>query len=204
MSIASERARWNERFSVKDYHFGTEPNQFLASQAHRLRPGMSALCVADGEGRNGVFLAQRRHRVLSVDLSRVGLGKARQLASQRGVWIATLAADLATFEIAPAAWSGIVSIWAHLPEITRRLVHRAVVAGLAPGGALVLEAYTPRQLERGTGGPTDATRMMTLEGLRVELRGLRFEIGREIVREVSEGDLHDGSSEVVQVLAFKP
>jgi SAM-dependent methyltransferase len=198
-----DESGWNERYTHSQFRYGTEPNAFLSEVVTRI-PAGPVLCLADGEGRNGVFLAQRRHRVLSVDFSRVGLGKARRLAAERGVWIATLAADLAVFEIAPAAWSGIVSIWAHVPEITRRLVHRAAVAGLAPGGAFVLEAYTPRQLERGTGGPTDATRMMTLDGLRAELKGLRFEIGREVVREVREGDLHQGASEVVQVLAFKP
>jgi hypothetical protein len=194
---------WNERYAQSQFRYGTEPNAFLAEVAARIPPG-PVMCLADGEGRNGVFLAQRRHHVLSVDFSRVGLGKARRLANERGVWIATLAVDLAVLEIAPGAWSGIVSIWAHVPELTRRLVHRAAVAGLRPGGALVLEAYTPRQLERGTGGPTDATRMMTLDGLRGELKGLRFEIGREMVREIHEGDLHHGPSEVVQVLAFKP
>jgi SAM-dependent methyltransferase len=194
---------WDERYAQSQFRYGTEPNAFLAEVAARI-PAGPVLCLADGEGRNGVFLAQRRHRVLSVDFSRVGLGKARRLAGERGVWIATLVADLTTLEIAPASWSGIVSIWAHVPEITRRLVHRAAVAGLAPGGAFVLEAYTPAQLARGTGGPTDRTRLMTLDGLHEELKGLWFEIGREIVREVHEGDLHGGPSEVVQVLAFKP
>ncbi|HUK63879.1 MAG TPA: class I SAM-dependent methyltransferase [Dongiaceae bacterium] len=198
-----DESGWNERYGQSQFRYGTEPNAFLSEVAARI-PAGPVLCLADGEGRNGVFLAQRRHHVLSVDLSRVGLGKARRLAAERGVWIATLVADLGVFEIAPGAWSGIVSIWVHVSEVTRRLVHRAAVAGLAPGGAFVLEAYTPRQIERGTGGPTDPTRLMTLEGLREELRGLRLEIGREVVREVHEGDLHHGASEVVQVLAFKP
>jgi hypothetical protein len=194
---------WNERYAQSRFRYGTEPNAFLREVAARIPPG-PVMCLADGEGRNGVFLAQQKHHVLSVDFSRTGLGKARQLARERGVWIATLVADLAVLEIAPASWSGIVSIWAHVPEITRRLVHRAVAAGLRPGGAFVLEAYTPRQLARGTGGPTDPTRLMTLDGLREELKGLHFGIGREIVREIHEGDLHEGPSEVVQVLAFKP
>jgi hypothetical protein len=194
---------WEERYRSPGYRYGTEPNAFLSEVAARIPKG-PVLCVADGEGRNGVYLAGRRHRVLSVDLSRVGLGKARRLAAERGVTIATLVVDLASFTIAPDAWSGIVSIWAHVPPEVRRRLHRAVVAGLAPGGALVLEAYTPRQLGRGTGGPSDRERMMTLAGLREELAGLRFEIGREVVREVREGDLHQGESEVVQVLAFKP
>jgi hypothetical protein len=194
---------WDQRYAAPEYRYGTEPNTFLKEVAARIPKG-PVLCLADGEGRNGVYLAGLRHHVLSVDLSRVGLGKARRLAAERKVTIATLVADLDSFAIAAGAWSGIVSIWAHVLPVTRRRLHRAVVAGLAPGGALVLEAYTPGQQERGTGGPPDPERMMTLAGLGGELTGLRFEIGREVVREVREGDLHQGTSQVVQVLAFKP
>ncbi len=194
---------WDERYSRAEWRYGTAPNEFLAAVAKRIPKG-PVLCLADGEGRNGVFLAQLRHPVLSVDLSRVGLGKARRLAAERHVTIATLVADLARFEIAPGGWSGIVSIWAHTPPEVRRRIHRLAVAGLRPGGAFVLESYTPGQVGRSSGGPSDAARMMTLAGLREELAGLEFEIGRELVREIHEGDLHHGESEVVQVLAFKP
>jgi SAM-dependent methyltransferase len=194
---------WDARYEPPGYRYGTEPNEFLREVAKRIPRG-PVLCLADGEGRNGVHLAGLRHHVLSVDFSRTALGKARRLATANRVGLATLVADLEAFEIAPGAWSGIVSIWAHTPPETRRRIHRAAVAGLAPGGAFVLEAYTPAQLARGTGGPSDAARMMTLAGLREELAGLEFVIGRELVRRIDEGELHHGESEVVQVLAFKP
>lgn len=162
------------------------------------------LCLGEGEGRNAVFLAGRGHWVLGVDQSAVGLAKAEALARERGLAIATNVADLATYRIAPGAWAGIVSIWIHLPPPLRAALHRAAVAGLAPGGAFVLEAYAPRQLEFGTGGPPDVEKLMTLELLRADLDGLEFEIAREIERDVHEGRLHHGRSAVVQVVARKP
>lgn len=123
---------------------------------------------------------------------------------ERGVHLTTVRADLADFVIEPEAWDVIVSIWAHTPPILRRDLHRRVVKGLRPVGALVLEAYTPHQLSYGTGGPPDVDLLMTLAGLRQELEGLRFEAGVETVREVQEGRYHSGPSAVVQVLAFAP
>uniref|UniRef100_A0A832I5T3 Class I SAM-dependent methyltransferase n=1 Tax=Eiseniibacteriota bacterium TaxID=2212470 RepID=A0A832I5T3_UNCEI len=196
-------AFWDERYSAPGYAYGSQPNDFLAEVAGSI-PAGPVLCLAEGEGRNAVHLAGLGHAVTAVDVSRVGLDKAKSLARERGVAIETVCADLADFDIRPAAWSGIVSIWVHLDPALRARVHRACVAGLAPGGALVLEAYTPRQLARGTGGPTDALRLVTLEALRRELAGLDFEIARELEREVHEGRCHHGTSSVVQVLARKP
>lgn len=194
---------WDERYQEEGFAYGDQPNDFLAEMAPRL-PSGRALCLAEGEGRNAVFLAQRGLDVTAVDLSPVGLSKARYLAGQRGVTLTTVRADLADFEIESRAWDVIVSIWAHTPSALRRELHRRVVAGLRPGGALVLEAYTPEQLRYKTGGPPDADLLMTLEGLRQELHGLNFEVGVETVREVHEGRYHSGPSAVVQVLAFAP
>src|SRR5690606_8149969 len=127
------------------------------------------LCLAEGEGRNAVFLAGRGHAVAAVDFSAEGLRKARQLASERNVDIETIEADLATFDLGTDAWSGIVSIWAHTPSVVRRRIHAAVPAALAPGGVFVLEAYRPEQLGYGTGGPSDPDMLPTLAGLREEL-----------------------------------
>ena len=196
-------AIWNERYSRPGYAYGTAPNDFLASVADRL-PAGRALCLAEGEGRNAVFLAKRGLQVTAVDQSEVGLSKARALAAEQGVSIDTVVADLADYRIEPESWDVVVSSWCHLPPPLRRQVHRAVVEGLRTGGALVLEAYHPRQLEFGTGGPPTAEMMMTLEALREELIGLELVHAVEIDREVHEGAFHGGMSAVVQVLAFKP
>jgi SAM-dependent methyltransferase len=191
---------WDERYSAPAFAYGTEPNDFLAAMAANI-PAGPVLCLAEGEGRNAVCLAQLGHAVTAVDASVTGLAKAQALAKARGVAIATKAADLADYRIEPSAWAGIVSIWAHLPPAMRRAVHAQVVSGLRPGGVLILEAYTPAQLAFGTGGPRDATICMTLAGLAEELAGLDFIVGRECERDVIEGIHHTGRSAVVQVLA---
>lgn len=190
---------WDARYSEPGYAYGTEPNDFLREVAGRIPPG-PVLCVAEGEGRNAVWLAGRGHDVVAVDNSGVGLAKAARLAASRGVTVRTIVADLAEFAIEPGAWAGIVAIFAHLPPPVRARLHRAAVAGLRPGGAFVLEAYTPRQLEFGTGGPPALELLMSLTDLRAELAGLELVIAREVERDVVEGRYHTGRAAVVQVL----
>ncbi|MHB1311015.1 MAG: SAM-dependent methyltransferase [Gemmatimonadaceae bacterium] len=194
---------WDERYGSPDYHYGTAPNDFLATVAGRIPKGR-VLAIADGEGRNGVFLATLGHDVTSVDSSTVGLAKAQRLAATRGVAITTIAADLAEFVIAPDAWEGIVSIFVHLPPELRRRVHAQVVRALVPGGLFVLEAYTVKQLEYGTGGPSNAELLPSLAALREELAGLELLHAVELERDVHEGVHHDGRSAVVQVIARRP
>jgi SAM-dependent methyltransferase len=194
---------WDERYSAQAYAYGTEPNDFLESVASRIPPG-PVLCLAEGQGRNAVYLASLGHEVLAVDQSTVGLKRAQELADLRGVPIATQVADLSSFEITPVKWAGIVAIFTHLPPELRARVFAAAVNGLAPGGAFVLEAYTPKQLEYGTGGPKEMSLTMSLSALRTELVGLRIERGAEIDREIHEGEYHHGRSAVVQILGFKP
>ncbi len=194
---------WDDRYGQPGFAYGTEPNDWLAAQA-ALIPKGRVLSVADGEGRNGVFLASLGHDVTSVDASPVGLAKASALAAARGVPLTTVVADLAEFEIEPIAWQGIVSIFCHLPAPLRRRVHAQVVRGLAPGGVFILEAYTVAQLKRGTGGPKAAELLPSLDDLRAELEGLELVHAAEREREVHEGAFHDGPSDVVQVVARKP
>jgi SAM-dependent methyltransferase len=194
---------WDDRYADSDYAYGTAPNDFLVEQAERL-PAGPVLCLAEGEGRNAVWLAARGHAVTAMDASAVGLQKAQRLAAERGVRITTHHGDLAHFAIAPNAWSGIVSIFAHVPPDLRRAVHRGVVAGLRPGGVLILEAYTPEQLRFGTGGPPVAELTMELATLQDELAGLVFDVACEREREVHEGRYHSGRGHVVQIVGRKP
>lgn len=194
---------WDQRFSGDAYFYGTEPNAFLKEAAADLSAPGDVLCIADGEGRNGVYLATLGHRVTSLDASSVGLSKAARLAAQRNVSLTTVHADLAEFVIAPGGWDGIVSVFCHLPVPLRRRVHQAAVSGLRPGGRFILEAYTPDQIGRGTGGPQTADLMMTLAALRDELAGLTMVHGVETVRPVVEGTGHRGDGAVVQVVAVK-
>jgi SAM-dependent methyltransferase len=193
---------WDKRFSEPGYAYGTEPNGFLASVADRI-PSGNILCLAEGEGRNAVYLAELGYDVTAVDTSTVGLAKAEALAHNRGVTIETVNADLEEYEIEPGVWQGIVSIFCHLPPVIRAALHERCLRGLVPGGVFVLEGFTPGQLELGTGGPKNRELLMELEIIRQELPGLRLEIAREIEREVIEGKYHGGTASVVQILAVK-
>jgi 2-polyprenyl-3-methyl-5-hydroxy-6-metoxy-1,4-benzoquinol methylase len=193
---------WNQRFSEPGYAYGTEPNAFVREVADRI-PAGPVLCVAEGQGRNAVYLATRGHDVTMVDLAEHGVRKAIELAASKGVHVHAIVADLREHDIARDYWAGVVSVFAHVPHDVRVDLHRRLVAGLRPGGVLVLEAYTPAQIGRGTGGPQTPDLLMTLADLQTELAGLEFEVGRELVREVVEGKYHTGEAAVVQVLARK-
>ncbi|NOT32609.1 MAG: class I SAM-dependent methyltransferase [Candidatus Eisenbacteria bacterium] len=197
------REKWDQRYSESESPFGFEPNDFVVEVADLIPPG-AVLCLAEGQGRNAVYLAGRGHRVTAMDLSPVGLAAAERLALERGVRIVTECADLEDYAIAEAAWAGIVSVWVQVERPLREAMHRAAARGLAPGGVLVIEAYTPSQLERATGGPPDGDRFPTLADLRRELDGLEFEVAREHTREIHEGRCHNGTSDVVQVVARRP
>ena len=199
---------WEQRYAEDEYAYGTAPNDFVREVADRI-PAGPVLCLAEGQGRNAVFLAERGHATTAVDASATGMARAAELATARGVTIETVVSDLAHFEIARGQitaghWAGIVSVFAHVPPPLRAAVHRQVVAGLRPGGVFVLEAYTPAQIGRGTGGPPVAELTMTLAGLQKELDGLEIVIGHERIREVIEGRYHTGEAAVVQLLARKP
>lgn len=196
---------WDERYSAEEYAYGKQPNDFLAEQVAQLSTlnGGRVLCLAEGEGRNAVFLAEQGFDVVAVDASAVGMQKAQRLADEKGVQITTIVSDLAAFEIPENSYDAVVSIFCHVPVSLRQSLHRAVVKGLRPGGKLLLEAYTPEQLNFKTGGPPLAELTMQLEDLRHELDGLEFEIAREIERDVVEGLYHTGRGAVVQLLASR-
>lgn len=194
---------WDERYNTTEYVYGTDPNEFLAGIVTEIPRGRT-LCVAEGEGRNAVFLAEHGHEVVAVDSSAVGLEKAGRLASERGVKIETVVVDLAHFDIEPDSWDAVVSIFAHVPADIRIPLHRKIVHGLRGGGMLVLEAYTPEQIELGTGGPAVAEMTMSLDALHQEFEGLVLKHAVELQRNVVEGRFHTGKGAVVQVVAVKP
>ncbi len=194
---------WEQRYAGGAYLYGTEPNDFLRDTLQRLPRG-DVLCLAEGEGRNAVFLAQSGYAVSSVDLAAAGVRKTRRLAERNGVSVAAVAGDLSTFDLGRARWDLIVSIFAHMPAAVRRDLHARVVGALRPGGVFLLEAYTPGQVGRGTGGPPSAELTMTLADLRDELAPLEILHGVELEREVREGTGHTGLGAVVQVIARKP
>jgi len=195
--------KWDERYAAGRYFYGTEPNDFLVEHVAEIPAGGDVLCLAEGEGRNAVFLAGRGLRPVALDQSSVGLAKATRLAAARGVTLSTLHADLDSYVFEPRRWDGIVSIWCHLPTALRLRVHRQVVEALRPGGVFLLEAYRPDQLRYRTGGPSELDLLPTLQTLRSELQGLEFTHAQELDRTIQEGDGHAGLSAVVQVVCRK-
>lgn len=194
---------WDERYSSAGYAYGTAPNDFLRQHLAWLPQGRT-LSLAEGEGRNAVFLAQQGHQVTAVDASPVGLAKAERLAQAHGVSLACVVADLAQFEPGQAQWDAVVSVFCPLPRAVRAVVHRRVVAALKPGGVFLLEAYRPEQLAYGTGGGNNPDTMPTLAQLAEELDGLEWLLLQATEREVIEGQYHTGRAAVVQAIGRKP
>ncbi len=195
---------WDERYDTDDYVYGTEPNDFLREQANRIGEAPKrVLCLADGEGRNGVYLATLGHAVTSVDTSAVGLRKAARLAEQKGVALETLVADLTRHAFPAEAFDAVVSIFCHLPQAGRPHLHRQVAHTLKPSGLLLLEAYTPAQAARDTGGPSTPDHTLTAAELEAAFADFEILSSREFDRQVIEGRGHSGLGAVVQFIARK-
>ncbi len=193
---------WDQKYDTDQYVYGTEPNEFLAEHV-RLLPKGRILSLAEGEGRNAVYLARQGYKVTAVDSSRVGLDKARKLAEENRVDIEFIHNDLEHFELGKEKWDGIVSIFCHVPPKLRKALHGKIINGLKHQGVLILEAYTPDQLKHGTGGPPVVDLMMDADSLEQELNGLRFEHLVEVERNVQEGFGHSGTGAVVQIIGYK-
>lgn len=197
---------WDQRYNEQDFVYGVEPNDFLKSEYSRIPKGGKVLCLAEGEGRNAVFLAKQGYKVTAVDQSPVGLKKAQALAAECGVDIATVVADLSDYDLGHNMWDGIVSISAHVPPLLRKTLHLQAVNALNNNGVFILEAYTERHIHMtGIGGPPASNKelFMSLEELETELKGLEFIIGIEVERHISEGKYHQGDSAVVQIVGCK-
>lgn len=193
---------WDERYSTDEYAYGTTPNEFLEQHFARIPKGR-VLSLAEGEGRNAVFLAKQGYAVTAVDGSVVGLDKARKLAAANGVIVEFILADLANYDLGENQWDGIVSIFCPLPSSLRKQLYKKVQVALKPNGVFLLEAYTPDQLAHGTGGGSSADVMQTKKSLSLELAGLKFTHLVELEREVREGTYHTGVGAVVQAVASR-
>jgi cyclopropane fatty-acyl-phospholipid synthase-like methyltransferase len=204
MSHDEQLARWNQRFSGEDYLFGTAPNAFLASQRLLLRRGQTALAIADGEGRNGVFLAEQGLDVLSIDFSANGLAKAQRLARARGVTLRTEQVNLFAWDWHGRGFDVIAAIFIQFaPPDERALLFANIKQGLNPGGHLILQGYRPKQLEYGTGGPPNAENMYTEALLRRAFGDLTIVHLREHDEAIVEGTGHAGMSALIDLVARK-
>ncbi|HIJ80428.1 MAG TPA: class I SAM-dependent methyltransferase [Desulfuromonadales bacterium] len=195
---------WDERYNEPGYSYGTDPNDFLVSVAETITPGGRILCLAEGEGRNAVYLASLGYDVIGVDGSEVGLRKAQALAAVRGVTITTIHADLGTFEIGTEQWDGIIACYCHVPLAIRIPLHNSAVRGLKQGGVFMLEAFSKEQLAYNTGGPQSLDMLMSLADVKRELAGLELRHAVKLEREVREGSRHTGLASVIQIVGIKP
>lgn len=196
---------WDSRFATDDYIFGTEPNRFLASHAPRLRRGARALSVADGEGRNSVWLAAQGLEVDAVEISPRAVAKARKLAAQRGVDVRFEVADTREWRWPSARYDLIVAIFiqfASPPE--RSQLFSRMRRALKPGGLLILEGYGVRQIEYGTGGPPHVEHLYTREMLDGAFRDFEILLLEEREDCLEEGTKHVGRSALVDLVARKP
>jgi len=200
-----ELNRWNQRYDQENYLFGTAPNAFLARQADRLPAHGRVLAVADGDGRNGVWLAEKGLEVLSVDFSPVALAKAEKLAAQRGVVIETLETSLYDWAWPEAAFDVVAAIFFQFAEPSNRtLIFNGIKKTLKPGGLLLLEGYRPEQVDYGTGGPPQREHMYTEELLREAFGDFDIELLEGYDAEVDEGAGHSGISALIDLVARKP
>ena len=196
---------WNRRFSQPGYLFGTEPNAWLHEHGSLWEAGQRILCVADGEGRNSVWLAQQALTVDAFDISEVAVRKARDFARVTGVKVNFAVADIAELQWPGALYDGVVAIFIQFadPHLRARIFD-GMRRSLKPGGILLLQGYTPRQIEYATGGPPVASHMYTPQLLREAFAGMEIQELREYEADLAEGTAHKGHSALIGLVARQP
>jgi len=199
------REFWDQRYRAPEYIFGTDPNVFLASQVDRFKPKDRILDVGCGEGRNSVWLAQLGCDVTGLDVSPLALDKARRLASARGVAVDFIQTDIRDWQWEPAQFDALVCVFIQFAEPEQRTrLFAGFMATLKASGMLVLQGYTPKQVEYKTGGPPRADHMYTTELLRDAFSGMEILHLREHEEVLAEGIKHVGRSALIDLVARKP
>jgi SAM-dependent methyltransferase len=201
----NEYARWQARFAAPGYAFGKEPNYFLRSCRKLLPQHGRALAVADGEGRNGVWLAEQGLDVVSLDFSPAAQSKARALAAERAVTVSFVQADVHAWDYPQAVFDVVVEIFAQFsPPAERAIKWHGMRRTLKSGGLLIILGYTPKQLQYGTGGPKQVEKLYTRVMLEREFGDFRDLTILEEERDMREGASHAGISAVIGLTAAKP
>jgi 2-polyprenyl-3-methyl-5-hydroxy-6-metoxy-1,4-benzoquinol methylase len=192
---------WDERYGQSEFAYGKDANDFLQLQSFKV--GSKILCLAEGEGRNGVHLAKQGHQVTCIDYSESGIRKMQELAKENNVELETICADLNQVNLEPNTWDVIVIIFGHFPKDLRMHVHKQLYSALKPGGKLVLEAYNKEQVIYKTGGPMTTELLYSEAELKEDFSEFSDISVCETIREVKEGQFHFGKAAVVQVFGTK-
>ena len=201
-AFSDAAATWNRRFECDGFLFGTEPNAWLSEHIDVWPAGGRILCVADGEGRNSVWLARRGFVVDAFDIADVGVAKAHRLAALAGVAVNYTVADCDAYPWTVSAFDGVAAIFVQFADPEQRLrLFRRIAASLKPGGSLILQGYTPKQLEYGTGGPPFLSHLYTAEMLRAAFSEMQVLELTEYEADVNEGNGHKGRSALVGMVA---
>jgi 2-polyprenyl-3-methyl-5-hydroxy-6-metoxy-1,4-benzoquinol methylase len=192
---------WNDRYSENGFAYGTEPNDFLKEQF--FDSGSNILCLAEGEGRNAVYLAKKGHTVTTVDISQQGIEKTMAFATENGVELDAICADLSTYSFDNERWDAIVMIFGHFPPKLRKSIHSKLYAALKSGGKVIIEAYSKEQLTFKTGGPMEDEMLYSLGDLKEDFYQFDHLNIEKIERDIHEGFYHNGHSSVIRLIAVK-
>ncbi len=203
--FANPRETWDARFSSDEYIFGTEPNVWLAQHADLFKPGMRVLAVADGEGRNSVWMAQQGLQVDAFDISPVGIEKAKKLAQQQGVEVNFSIHGVEDYPWTTGDYDAVVAIFIQFADPdTRATLFKRMKSALKPDGVILLQGYTPKQLEYKTGGPPNLSHLYTEELLQDAFGDLDISELNAYEQVLTEGTQHHGQSALIGLVARRP
>jgi ubiquinone/menaquinone biosynthesis C-methylase UbiE len=194
---------WDSRYAEQEYAYGIKPNDFLSENINRIKPGSEILCLAEGEGRNAVFLAERGHEITAIDYSESGLKKLNSLAKEKGVKIETICADLNEYTLEDNKWDAIICIFGHFPSELREKIFSKIYPALKKDGLFLLEAYSKEQVQYKTGGPQSTDLLYSVQELANDMKDFKQLEIKQKERLVSEGKYHQGLSSVIQIAAKK-
>ena len=194
---------WDSRYAEEGFAYGTNANVYLTSFADSFKPGQKILVIGDGEGRNGVWLAEQGCSVVSVDSSAVGVEKANKLALEKNVDIEAICADLTQWEWPESEFDFVVVIYVHFPPEIRGMLHDKIISTLKSGGQLIMESFTPEQLNYSSGGPPVLEMLYTTEMMKNDFKLLEIQQLEECITDLNEGKYHCGEGAVVRLQARK-
>ena len=194
--------KWDERYGVEEYVYGREPNLFLKQNVNSIPKG-NVLCIADGEGRNGVWLAKQGYNVTSIDFSSKAIEKIIRLAQENNVLIKAICADLLNYDFGENMYDGVVSIFAHFKVEEINKLHYKYFNALKPNGVFMMEVFAKEQLQLKTGGPKDISLLFDTQDIKKSFPSGKIELLKKDVVYLHEGHIHDGKAVVVRAIVKK-